>query len=231
VAKHDGKPQSPTDEATSRLWSKIRSPRARGWLAMGIVTLSVLAWLVAQFELIVKIPTYFTIATTYATEDEITCLNEWVLKIANENSKEAAEQTRNGFLDHYTRGFGHLANGSDKPKWANDVHVVRDTTRVNSWMVVIDMYPGASTKDCMEFGKKEMVAVIDEKPLNEWREWDNTLGRMLRPAEPVCYDFSEFERTNGKVLNKTSDVAYQRSLGSCAKKLKTPEGFNCWDKY
>lgn len=97
----------------------------------------------------------------------------------------------------------------------------------SEWLVVIDMYPGASTRECMESGKAEMVAVLDAKPAEQEREWNDGIGRLLRPAEPLCYDFSEFERTNGKVLNTGSDVQYQRSLGSCAAKLHNPPGFTC----
>ena len=85
----------------------------------------------------------------------------------------------------------------------------------------------ADAKSAMESGKAEMVAVLNAKPADQQRERDNRIGRMLKPAEPVCYDFSEFERTNGKILNTGSDVQYQRSLGSCASKQHNPLGFSC----
>jgi len=93
------------------------------------------------------------------------------------------------------------------------------------------MYPGASTRECMESGKAEMVDVLNNKPEADKRDWDNRIGRLLRPAEPLCYDFSEFESTNGKVLNTGSDIQYQRSLGSCASKLQKPSGVSCAQQY
>jgi hypothetical protein len=151
------------------------------------------------------------------------------LKLAGENSQTAAEQTRARFLDDY-RAFGHV-NDLGQPIWENDVHVVRDPVHASEWLVVIDMYPGASTRECMEFGKAEMVEVLNAKPAEQQRGWDNRIGRMLKPAEAVCYDFSEFERTNGKILNTGSDVQYQRSLGSCANKLHNPLGFSCTERH
>jgi hypothetical protein len=84
------------------------------------------------------------------------------------------------------------------------------------------MYPGASTRECMESGKAEIVKILDGKPSDQQREWDNRIGRLLRPAEPLCYDFSQFERTNGKILNTSSDIQGQRSFGSCASKQIHP---------
>jgi hypothetical protein len=147
------------------------------------------------------------------------------LRLAGENSQAAAEQTRAKFLDDY-KGFGHV-NYLGQPIWQKNVHVGRDPEHASEWLVVIDMYPGASTREYMESGKAEMVAVLDAKPADQQREWNDGIGRLLRPAEPLCYDFSEFERTNGKVLNTGSDVQYQRSFGSCATKLHNPPGFSC----
>jgi hypothetical protein len=41
----------------------------------------------------------------------------------------------------------------------------------SEWLVVINMYPGASTWECMESGKAEMVAVLEAKPAAQQREW------------------------------------------------------------
>jgi hypothetical protein len=192
---------------------------------LGFVVLAVTSWLVNQFEVLGKIRAFCETSTTYATPDEITCLNEWGLKLAGENSQVAAEQTRARFLDDY-RAFGHV-NYLGQPIWQNDFHVVRDPVHAGEWLVVIDMYPGASTQECMESGKSEMVALLDKKPIEQQREWENRIGRMLRPAEALCYDLSEFERTNSRLLNTGSDVQYQRSLGPCANKLLNPPGFSC----
>lgn len=217
--------KSPEDEAKDKLWSLLKRTRTGRLLALGFVGLGVIGYLVGQFEVFGKIRAMFKTPTTYATPDEITCLNEWVLKLAGENSQSAAEQTRAKFLDDY-KSFGHV-NFHGEPIWQNDVHVVRDPMHANEWLVVIDMYPGASTRECMESGKGEMVALLDAKPASVRRQWDNRIGRILRPAEPLCYELSDFERTNGKILNTGSDVQYQRSLGSCSKKLQNPLGFSC----
>jgi hypothetical protein len=217
--------KSPTEEAAAWLWPQLKDTRGGRLLALALVALAVVGWLLHQLEVFGKIRAVFKTSSTYATSDEITCLNEWVLKLAGENGQAAAEQTRAKFLDDY-KSFGHV-NYLGQPIWQNDVHVVRDPTHANEWLVVIDMYRGASTRECMESGKAEMVAVLDAKPTDQHREWDNRIGRILRPAEPLCYDFTEFERTNGKILNTGSDVQYQRSFGSCAKKLRNPPGFSC----
>jgi len=222
---HEVADQSPTKAAAAWIWPKLMRTWPGRLLAFGVVLLAVLGWLEAQFEVVGKVPKFFKRPATYATPDEITCLNEWVLELAAVNKEDEAEQTRAKFLNDY-RVFGHV-NSLYQPIWENDVHVVRDLTRAGEWLVVIDMYPGASTRECMESGKAEMVAVLDAKPPAEQRDWDNRIGRVLRPAEPLCYDFSEFERTNGRVLNTGSDVQYQRSLGPCASKQRNPPGFFC----
>jgi hypothetical protein len=60
-----------------------------------------MGWLVNQFEVFGKIRNILRPSTTYATPDEITCLNERVLKLAGENGQAAAEQRRAKFLDDY----------------------------------------------------------------------------------------------------------------------------------
>jgi hypothetical protein len=194
------------------------------WVLVGLVAV---AWLEDHVKVLAKLLALFKTPTTYATTDEITCLNEWVLKLAGENSQAAADQTKAKFSEDYKQ-FGHL-NSLSQPKWQNDIHVVRDPTHHGEWLVVIDMYPGASTRECMESGKGEMLAVLRAKPADQQREWDNRIGRLLKPAEPLCYDFAKFERTNGRVLNTSDDVKYQRSLKSCATKLSNPPGFSCTD--
>jgi hypothetical protein len=219
--------KSPVEVAKEWLWRTLRSTLAGRLLIWVFVVLAAVAWIEDQFKVSAKLWALFKTPTTYATTDEITCLNEWVLKLAGENSQTAAEQTRARFLDDYKR-FGHV-NYLGQPTWENDIHVVRDPIHHGEWLVVIDMYPGASTRECMESGKAEMLAVLRGKPADQRREWDNRIGRLLEPAEPLCYDFAEFERTNGRVLNTGSDVQYQRSLKSCAAKLSNPRGFSCTD--
>jgi hypothetical protein len=215
----------PWDRIGEWIWQYLRTTRAGKLVALGVIALVAAGWLVGQFETLDKIAARLKKATTYATPDEITCLNEWVLKLAGENSQTAAEQTRAKFLNDY-KDFGHV-NGNGKPIWINDIHVVRDLQHAGEWLVVIDMNPGASTQACMKSGKDEMVAVLDGKPPQERREWDNRIGRLLRPAEPLCYDLAKFEHTNGKLLNTGEDVKYQRGLGSCDTKLSNPPGYSC----
>jgi hypothetical protein len=93
------------------------------------------------------------------------------------------------------------------------------------------MYSGASTRDCMESGKREMVSYIDKAIQDQdpkWRHLEDTLGKpFLRNAQPLCYDFSDFERTNGRIVNTESDIELQRSLGPCAKKLHNNPSETC----
>src|SRR5262249_13072493 len=135
----------------------------------------------------------------YATLDEITCLNEWVLRIAAADSRDDAKQNKTDFLQYYQH-FGHV-NAGKEPIWMNDVHVVRDIHQKGKWLVVIDMYPGASSEQCMKEGKAEMLGVLYDKPegMGEGnrRYWENVLGRFLIPAEPLCYDLGKFEKVNG----------------------------------
>jgi hypothetical protein len=169
-----------------------------------------------------RIPRLFESRKTYVTPDEITCLNEWVLRLAETESQPQAIQIEMDFLGNYQH-FGHVNRGGE-PIWKNDVHVVRDIQQRDKWLVVIDMYPGASSKQCMEEGRNEMLAVLDAKPEgmgpDNRRDWQNRLGRLLSAAEPLCYDFAKFEKVNGKILNQTRDVEYQRGLGPCAGKLQ-----------
>src|SRR5580658_4882438 len=97
----------PSKVAAKRFWAQLWRTRVGRLFALGYVLLAVLGWLVAQFEVVGKVWGFFTKPPTFATLDEITCLNEWVLKLANENSQMAAEQTRAKFLDYY-RGLGHV---------------------------------------------------------------------------------------------------------------------------
>lgn len=215
----------PWERINEWIWEYLRKTRAGRLIALWIVALVAVGWLIGQFETLNKLPGYLRKDSTYATPDEITCLNEWVLRLAGENSQTAAEQTRAKFVNDY-KDFGHV-NLDGEPIWINDVHVVRDLEHAGEWLVVIDMYPGASTQECMKSGKDEMVAVLNNKPPEQERDWDNRIGRLLRPAEPLCYDLAEFEHTNGKLLNTGDDVKYQRGLGSCRTKVSNPPGFSC----
>ena len=76
-------------------------------LAFGIVGLVGLGWLIGELDTLGKLPPLFKTAKTYATTDEITCLNEWVLRLAGENSETAADQTRAKLLNDYAT-FGHV---------------------------------------------------------------------------------------------------------------------------
>jgi hypothetical protein len=212
--------KTPQEEVTAKIWSRLGT---RWGTRVGILLTAIggLGWLAHSVETFDKIRSWFP-GETPVTPDEITCLNEWVLRLAQTGSQQLATQIKADFLSNYQH-FGHVNRGNE-PIWKNDVHVVRDIQQKDNWLVVIDMYPGASSKQCMEEGKNEMLAVLDAKPEGmapgNRRDWENRLGRLLRPAEPLCYDFAKFEKVNGKILNQTRDVEYQRGLGSCAGKLR-----------
>jgi len=190
------------------------------------------AWgLVGLVENVDKIRSWFETRVAYVTQGEITCLNEGVLRIAESDSEARANEMRSEFLASY-RTFGHV-NDQGQPIWENDVHTVRDINLRDKWLVAIDMYPGASSKQCMVEGKNEMLSVLEGKPAypaaNDRRTWENRIGRFLHPAEPLCYEFAKFEKVNGTVLTQTTDVQYQRGLGSCERKLLRSTGKQCYD--
>jgi hypothetical protein len=170
----------PWEDIGKRIWKVLRSSPSGRLLGLGIVALIGVGWLVGQLEIFGKIPGFLKHPTTYATPDEITCLNEWVLELAGENSQTAAEQTRAKFLDDYKK-FGHV-NAAGEPIWINNVHVARDLQHAGEWLVVIDMYPGASTQACMRSGKEEMVSVLDNKPPDQKRYWEDGIAHLLRPG-------------------------------------------------
>ncbi len=208
------------EEIIERLWRWLRE-RWRTCVASLLVAVAALTLIANISNVFEKIAWPFESRTTYVTPDEITCLNEWVLSLAATDSQQEAIQIKTDFLGNYEH-FGHVNLGGE-PIWKNDVHIVRDIQQRDKWRVVIDMYPGASSKQCMEEGKKEMLGVLYAKPEGmgpgNQRDWYNRLGRLLKPAEPLCYDLAKFEKVNGRILNNSGDVAYQRGLGSCADKL------------
>src|ERR1700722_7571154 len=82
----------PWENIGKRIWKVLRSSRSGRLVGLGIVALIAVGWLSGQLETFGKISGFLKHPTTYATPDEITCLNEWVLKLAGENSQTAAEQ-------------------------------------------------------------------------------------------------------------------------------------------
>jgi hypothetical protein len=219
--------KTPVEEVTGKIWSWL-GERWSVRVAVLLVAVAVLTWIANIAEVFQKLTPRID-SKTYVTPDEITCLNEWVLRLAETDSQPQAEQIKANFLDNY-RTFGHVNRGGE-PIWKNDVHVVRDIEQEKKWLVVIDMYPGASSKQCMEEGRKEMLDVLNAKPEgmgpDNRRDWQNRLGRLLNPAQPLCYDLAKFEKVNGKILNKTSDIEAQRALGPCASKLQRAPGHSC----
>jgi len=222
---------SPIDDAKNRLWKWMKDNKLGRVVAIVLIALTILGWIAEQFDVIDKLRSRLTRARTYATPDEITCLNEWVLRLAQSDTKENASSIKDAFLNDYLV-FGHVNSGGE-PIWKNDVHIVRDIKYPGKWLVVIDMYPGASSERCMEEGKAEMVEILDGKPDSlqpgNRRDWENRIGRILRPSVSLCYDFAEFEQANGKIANDTQDVEYQRRLGSCVVKLKRAPDKKCSD--
>lgn len=220
----------PVEQAEKEAWGRIKPQWRRrvAWVVLGATILGGLVGLVENLE---KVRGWFEARTTNVTPDEITCLNEWVLRLASTNTEASANDLRLQFLAAY-KTFGHV-NTDGQPIWENDVHTVRDIAHRGKWLVVIDMYPGASSRQCMIEGKNDMIGVLESKPqlsaTDDRRTWENKIGRLLRPAEPLCYDFAQFEKTNGTILNQSDDVQYQKGLGPCATKLTRSPGKQCYD--
>jgi hypothetical protein len=224
--------RTPVEEVTKTIWQWL----GQRWglrLAVILVAVAALTWITNTADLFQKLRASLETRETYATPDEITCLNEWVLRLAATDSQTQATQIQTDFLKNY-QDFGHVNRGNE-PIWKNDVHVVRDIQQKDKWLVVIDMYPGASSAQCMKEGQAEMLAVLNAKPEGmgpgNRRDWYNRLGRLLTPAEPLCYDFAKFEAVNGKIQNRGSDMEYQRGLGPCGGRLTRPASSSCTDRY
>jgi hypothetical protein len=220
----------PVDKVEAEAWRRLKPPwRGRvAWVIFGLTVFGALVGLVDNLD---KVRGWLESRTVYVTPDEITCLNEWVLRLAQTDNETDATRLRSDFLNEY-KDFGHV-NAGNEPIWINNVHVVRDIQEKAKWLVVIDMYPGASTQQCMIEGKREMLEVLDSKPdgmlPGNRRHWEDTIGHFLRPAAPLCYDLKEFESTNGKIQNNTPDVQDQRNLGPCGEKLQRAPGKVCQD--
>jgi hypothetical protein len=217
--------KTPVEDLVNKIWSWL-GERWGARLAVLLVAVTTLGWFISTWGMFEKLWPPSGPPGVYASSDEIACLNEWVLRLAATDSQSQAAEAKTSFLADY-KDFGH-ENNRGEPIWKNDVHVVRDAEQKNKWLVVIDMYPGASSKQCMEEGKNEMISVLEAKPKGDQREWNNRIGRLLRPAEPLCYDFNKFEKVNGKILNTSNDIEDQRALGPCADKLRRAPNKKCW---
>ena len=215
---------------TSTIWRSLG--RWSSLVAVVVVAVTALTWFTNAAELFEKLRAMIETRGINATPGEITSLNEWVLRLATTDNADEAKTIRTDFLKNY-QDFGHV-NASNDPIWKNDVHVVRDIQQKGSWLVVIDMYPGASSEQCMKEGRDEMIAVLNHKPKETgpggYRDWYNRLGYLLIRAQPLCYDIAKFEKINGKILNE-SDVTNQRKLGPCDGKLTRPADRSCTERY
>jgi hypothetical protein len=134
-----------------------------------------------------------TTKLSYPTPEEKEVLDqeEWVLRIASYGSKEEAEHKSKEFKEVY-RASGHI-NVKGKPIWINDILVVRDPKEKGRWLIVIDQYPGASSRQAQQDGLKEMLGCITT------RELENTFGRWLKGAAPFHYTKKDFESTYGLI--------------------------------
>jgi len=220
--------KAPLEKVVGRIWMWL-GERWSTRAAILLLTVAGLTWITNAADMLRKLAALIVSSDTYATSEEINCLNEWVLNLSGADTQSQADQMRARFLDNY-QTLGHV-NADGEPIWKNNVHVVRDIEQQKKWLVVIDMYPGASSKQCMDEGRKEMLDVLNSKAEGKGadgrRSLEDTLGPFLNSAEPLCYDFAKFEKVNGKILNKGSYIERQKALGPCANKLQRASGQSC----
>ena len=138
----------------------------------------------------------FVTPTTLITPEERDLLEqeEWGLIVDTADSKSEAKERLAEFKNIYLQS-GHT-NYMNQAIWKNDILLVRDPRKVGRWLVVIDMYPGPSTRSALQAGVNEMIesereANIRGEPLERW----------LNGSAPYQFERIIFEKTYGKIVN------------------------------
>lgn len=134
--------------------------------------------------------------TTLITPEERELLEneEWGLIVYTADSKTDAKERFAEFKKVYMQS-GHK-NFANQAIWENDIHVVRDPRKAGRWLVVIDMYPGSSSRTQLQAGVVEMIE--SEKAKNIRGE---PLERWLNGSAPYKFIIADFERVYGKIEN------------------------------
>ena len=129
----------------------------------------------------------FDTKESYPTKDEENIFNEWVVLVSTLNDKTETETKYKEFKEIYAKS-GHDV-------WQNDIFLVRNAVQENEWQIIIDTYPGASTKEDVQGGIENMWSYCEKS-----RDIENTLGHWLHGARPLFYDSLTFIKTYGQIV-------------------------------
>jgi hypothetical protein len=124
---------------------------------------------------------------SFPTKDEADVFNEWVVLISTFNDKIEAEKQLKKFKEVYKSSIHEV--------WKDDIFFVRNAKQENQWQIVIDAYPGSSSKEDVQGSIDNMWAYC------RTRELENTLGHWLNGATPIFYDSLKFVKTYGHIEN------------------------------
>lgn len=111
---------------------------------------------------------------------ELDVCNEWVARISRHPSQEDALRAKSELLEAMKR--------YDKWEWVDDVHMVRDISTAENFLVVVDMCSGPAS---------EAVVRSKLEALNP--SGSSALGNLLQGAKPLYYSESAFEGIHGRI--------------------------------
>ena len=127
---------------------------------------------------------------SYPSPYEYDVFDEWVIQLTYTDSKDEANSLIEKFIKDY--------NKAGQTLWENDILLVRSPIEKGIWLIVIDTFPGRSSKEM----------VIEEirklKALSKLRDYQNLLGRWFEKAESLDYKKEHFIRTYGEIKSRYS---------------------------
>lgn len=126
--------------------------------------------------------------TTFLTRFEYDVRNEWVAVIWSYQDVEEAKKEVELFKKAYAES-GHSI-------WNDDILLVRDPERSQTWQIVMDLDYGKSEQGTIQARLDELKEFG-----NKTRHVRNSFGHWLDTATVQLYDLEKFEVTHGKAKN------------------------------
>jgi hypothetical protein len=182
-------------------WWTWATAGKRGLVSIPLMLLFVIlpaasGFLKSYSELYAAVIPLFRPQTTEISPDEMGMLKqeEWGLIVASANSDKEARDRRDEFKRIYL--LANHKNSAGQAIWENDLLIVRDPRQRERWIVVIDMYPGPSSRKQLQDGVLEMIEAEKRSGVR-----GEPLARWLNGSAPYRFTRREFEKRYGRFTN------------------------------
>lgn len=123
---------------------------------------------------------------SYPSKEEFDVFNEWVTLVSISNRKNEADSIFKEFKKVYVNS-GHET-------WTDVIYSVRNPKRDGEWFLVIDTYPGESSKEDVQGAIENMWNFAKGD-----RNLEDNLGHWMNQARPIFYDSTSFVKTYGQI--------------------------------